>query len=72
LTREFTLLFNRISGYFETLRPCFLVNDPKLVKKLAVKDFEYFLDHRRFLDENVDKLFGKSLFNMSGNRWRGK
>jgi cytochrome P450 family 9 len=47
------------------------VTDPKLVKKLAVKDFDYFVDHRSFISEDVDKLFGKSIVNMKGQRWRG-
>lgn len=40
------------------------------MKKLTIKDFEYFLDHRAFIDESVDRLFGKSIVNMQGQRWK--
>jgi hypothetical protein len=42
------------------------------VKKLAVRDFEYFLDRPERLDKDVDKLIGKSLNSMTGQRWKGK
>lgn len=56
---------------FEFRTPNFIIRDPKLAKKMAVKDFEYFVDHRVLIDENTDKLFGKSLFTMQGQRWKG-
>jgi len=49
----------------------FFVRDPKLLKKLAVKDFDSFLDHRMFLSEEVDPLFGKALFSLRGQKWKG-
>lgn len=52
------------------MKPVYFVIDPKLVKKLAVKDFDYFLDHRSVINEDVDKLFGKSIVSMKGQRWR--
>ena len=39
---------------------------------MAVKDFEHFLDHRNIVDESIDKMFGKSLFNLTGQKWRGE
>lgn len=63
---------DRIYGMFEFRKPVFFVRDPKLAKKLAIKDFDYFVDHRVVLDENTDKLFGKSLISLQGQKWRGK
>lgn len=57
---------------FEFRRPVYFVRDPKLAKKLAVKDFDYFMDHRVVLDDNIDKLFGKSLVSLKGQKWRGE
>lgn len=57
---------------FEFRKPIYFINDPKLVKKMAVKDFDYFVDHRVVVDENVDKLFGKSLISLQGQKWRGE
>lgn len=56
---------------FEFRKPVFLVRDPKLLKKMAVKDFDHFVDHRVIIDEDIDKMFGKSLISLTGNKWRG-
>jgi hypothetical protein len=39
---------------------------------MAVKDFDYFVDHRIVIDGKVDKLFGRSLVSLLGNEWRGE
>jgi cytochrome P450 family 9 len=62
----------RVTGLFSFNRPTYLIRDPKLAKKLAVKDFDYFMDDRIVLNENVNKLFGKSLIGLTGQKWRGK
>ena len=56
---------------FEFQTPTYFVRDPKLLKKMAVKDFDSFPDHKNFLDENVDPLFGRALFSLQGQKWRG-
>lgn len=48
-----------------------MVRDPKLIKQLAVKDFDYFMDHRTLINEDMDPLFGKALFSIKGQKWRG-
>ena len=57
---------------FEFRKPIFMIRDPKLAKKMLVKDFDHFVDHRVILDENTDKLFSKSLISLHGQKWRGK
>ena len=56
---------------FEFKRPIFIIRDPKLVKKLSIKDFDNFVDHRVLVDEHSDKMFGKSLISLKGQKWRG-
>lgn len=51
--------------------PMFLIRDPQLVKKICVKDFDNFMDHRVILDETHDKLFGKALVALQGEKWKG-
>lgn len=51
--------------------PTFTIRDPKVAKKLAVKDFDYFVDRQTVMDESVDKMFGKSLVALKGQKWRG-
>jgi cytochrome P450 family 9 len=46
------------------------VKDAELLKKITIKDFDSFVNHDKFFDESVDKMFGKSLFQMFDERWR--
>jgi hypothetical protein len=62
----------RVSGLFEFNTPTYFVRDPKLIKKLAVKDFDSFSDHKVLLNEDADPLFGRALFSLQGNKWRGE
>ena len=56
---------------FEFMSPKFLIRHPQLIKKLAVKDFDYFTDHRVVINEEVDALFGKALISLQGQKWKG-
>ncbi|XP_046816869.1 cytochrome P450 9e2-like [Vespa crabro] len=57
-------------GFFDMGNPIIAVRDPELIKMIAVKNFDNFPDHRSFVDEVTDPLFGKNLFSLKGNRWR--
>ncbi|XP_059611831.1 uncharacterized protein LOC132258517 [Phlebotomus argentipes] len=57
-------------GIFEMRRPIFLLRDPKMIKQMAVKDFDHFLDHRLNLEEKHDPLFGRNLLSLKGQKWR--
>lgn len=48
-----------------------MVRDPKLIKKLTVKDFDSFPDHRMPVSEDIDPMFGRVLFSLKGQKWRG-
>lgn len=37
---------------------------------MAVKDFDYFQDHKSFIDEDADDLFGNTLLFLRGQKWR--
>jgi len=50
--------------------PTVLLRDPELIRIITVKDFEYFPDHRSFVDESVEPLFGKNVFSLRGDRWK--
>nr|XP_050850499.1 cytochrome P450 9e2-like [Vespula vulgaris] len=57
-------------GFFDMGNPIVVIRDRELIKMLAVKNFDNFPDHRSFVDEVQDPLFGKNLFSLKGNRWR--
>ncbi|XP_012529335.1 cytochrome P450 9e2-like [Monomorium pharaonis] len=57
-------------GTVDSSSPSVIIRDPELIKDIMVKDFEYFTDHRSFIDESVDPLLGKATFSLRGDRWR--
>lgn len=56
-------------GVYQFLSPCIMLKDIELIKQVTIKDFEYFLNHRAFIDENLDPLFGKNLFGLQGKNF---
>ncbi|CAH1645264.1 unnamed protein product [Spodoptera littoralis] len=54
-------------GRFEFITKFILVRDVELIKKIAIKDFEHFTDHRSFDGES---FFKKTLFLMKGQEWK--
>ena len=60
----------KIVGLFEMRTPLLMVKDPVILKQLAVKEFDSFLDHTVLISEEADPLFGKALFSLRGEKWR--
>ncbi|KAJ8916081.1 hypothetical protein NQ315_004447, partial [Exocentrus adspersus] len=60
----------RYFGVYQFMVPTLMLRDPELIKQLTVKDFEHFTDHRTFIPEDADPLWGKNLFALTGERWR--
>jgi cytochrome P450 family 9 len=57
----------RYYGSYNFTIPSLILKDPELVKQITVKDFDHFVDHNTFLSEEVDPLWGKNLFALTGN-----
>ncbi|CAO1441602.1 unnamed protein product [Diamesa hyperborea] len=57
LYREFK--DEKFSGIFEFRSPVVFLRDPKIIKQLAVKEFDHFMDHRTLITEEMDPLVGK-------------
>ncbi|KAG6461827.1 cytochrome P450 9e2 [Manduca sexta] len=60
----------RFVGRYEFTKPTLFLRDIELLKKITVKDFEHFLDHKTFIDEHTDTMFGRSLFSLKGQEWK--
>ncbi|KAJ8729802.1 hypothetical protein PYW07_016840 [Mythimna separata] len=56
-------------GRFEFLNEIVLLRDIELVKRVCVKDFEYFLDHRSVFSTS-DSFFSRNLFSLKGQEWK--
>ena len=57
---------------FEFRYPSFIIRDPLLIKRLAVKEFDSFSEHRDLFPTETDPILSKALFFMKGQEWRGK
>lgn len=60
----------RYVGFFDFSDPVFLIRSPDLIKDIAVKYFDHFIDHRKIVDVSQDPLFGTNLFALCGDKWK--
>lgn len=60
----------KLVGIFELRNPILMLRDPETIKRVGVKDFDHFVDHRTAIDEESDALFGRGLFTLKGSKWR--
>ncbi|XP_012541574.2 cytochrome P450 9e2 [Monomorium pharaonis] len=60
----------KYNGAVDFFTPAVLLRDPELIREIIVKDFEHFMDHRLFIDESAEPLFGKNVFALRGDRWK--
>ncbi|XP_014247446.1 cytochrome P450 6k1-like [Cimex lectularius] len=59
----------KLVGYYNFTDPGVVVNDPELIEKITIKDFQHFVDRPHFgLDE--ESVSSKALFNLLGKEWR--
>ncbi|KAF5285375.1 hypothetical protein FQR65_LT13265 [Abscondita terminalis] len=72
-TEEFSRIYKKFNneryfGIYNFQDPLLLIRDPELIKKIFVKEFETFPEHRNFIAEGVDPLWSKNLFAMKGGK----
>jgi cytochrome P450 family 9 len=66
--------YNQLEGspygvIFIFRQPGVLLRDLELIKTVAIKDFEYFTDHRNVFPQK-DTVWSKALINLTGQRWK--
>lgn len=59
----------RVHGLFSFNQIMYVLTDPELIKRLTIKDFDFFVNHNEILS-NLDRVFGKTLFGMKGQLWK--
>lgn len=52
------------------MSPVFFIRDPELFKKIAIKEFDSFEDHKFIIEPHMDAMMGNTLFLMRGQTWR--
>ncbi|XP_024892181.1 cytochrome P450 9e2-like, partial [Temnothorax curvispinosus] len=57
-------------GLYDFITPTFVIRDPDLISTIAIKKFDNFCDHNNFLNETLEPMVSKSLFDLKGDHWR--
>uniref|UniRef100_A0A1Q3FR14 Putative cytochrome p450 9f2 n=1 Tax=Culex tarsalis TaxID=7177 RepID=A0A1Q3FR14_CULTA len=66
----------KVIAFYDLTTPIIMLRDPEVIKKIGVKDFDYFSDHSPSMggaseDEvSGEVLFSNSLFALRGQKWR--
>ncbi|RWS04380.1 cytochrome P450 monooxygenase-like protein, partial [Dinothrombium tinctorium] len=60
--------YGSVVGTYEGLRPCLMVTDTTLIKKILIEEFYKFPNHRIFYNEK--QLAGKSLLALENKNWK--
>ncbi|CAL8144564.1 unnamed protein product [Orchesella dallaii] len=61
----------KYAGFYDLVGPCILVKDLEILKKVLIKDFDYFIDRRPFFSGAREPLITKMLFSLFGEEWKG-
>src|SRR5689334_9272383 len=60
----------KLVGATDFGEPTLVINDPELIKLILVKDFDHFVDRRKFAVLETSEIFAKMIFGMRGDRWK--
>ncbi|XP_065167001.1 cytochrome P450 9e2-like [Atheta coriaria] len=61
---------SRYIGLYQFGRPTLMIRDPELLKQIAVKDREKFLNRETLVRPGNDPFWDFNLFALSGEKWR--
>nr|XP_014086784.1 probable cytochrome P450 9f2 [Bactrocera oleae] len=59
-----------VYGIFFQTTPIFLIRDPEILRKITVKDFDHFVNHRDFFGDSPHDLFSNSLIQLNDDKWK--
>ncbi|XP_059610650.1 cytochrome P450 6g1-like [Phlebotomus argentipes] len=59
-----------VSGFYFFHKPCLLIRDPELIKRILVKDFSQFPDRRMASDPKSDPIGAYNLLAAKGDTWK--
>ncbi|XP_076029315.1 cytochrome P450 6k1-like [Oratosquilla oratoria] len=57
-------------GLYEFLTPSLIIRDHALLKSIMIKDFDHFVNRRKFDLGAADKNFSEMLFVLQGEKWK--
>uniref|UniRef100_T1GYJ8 Cytochrome P450 n=1 Tax=Megaselia scalaris TaxID=36166 RepID=T1GYJ8_MEGSC len=59
-----------IVGIFDMKEPAYMIRSPEVVRQIAIKDFDHFVNRRKFFVNSESSLFGNSLFQLGDQKWK--
>ncbi|KAL5283304.1 hypothetical protein ACFFRR_005905 [Megaselia abdita] len=59
----------KVVGIYDNNTPAWFLRDPELIKRITVKEFDHFVNHKVTKSTN-DNLFGLSVFAMADQKWK--
>ncbi|KAK9685332.1 Cytochrome P450 [Popillia japonica] len=66
---EFKSQGKRFGGLFILHKPTFMPVDPELIKRMMTVDFQHFMNHGNFVDEEMEPL-SANLLNLEDEKWK--
>ncbi|XP_047370378.1 cytochrome P450 6a2-like [Vespa velutina] len=60
---------NSMVGYYNGTKPGLLIRDPELIKTILQTNFTNFHENVMKIDKDIDPLFGKNPFFLTGEEW---
>ncbi|XP_017040535.1 cytochrome P450 9b2-like [Drosophila ficusphila] len=60
---------HKVVGFYNLRKPMVQINDPELIKKICVKDFDYFPNHQLLITTN-ERLLNDMVNSMKDQRWK--
>ncbi|XP_063995643.1 uncharacterized protein LOC135172998 [Diachasmimorpha longicaudata] len=57
-------------GFYEFNDRVILIRDPELIRTVAIRNFDHFMNHRYVSVSDLDRLFSQNLFTLRGQEWR--
>lgn len=66
-TYTYLLFPFRFVGYYEFMRGIVMIKDIELIKKICIKDFDHFQDHRQLMKSD-GSMFTRHLFALRGKQ----
>jgi len=56
--------------FYDLVKPVYVLRDPELIISVTIKNFDYFCNHRNFVNEDLEPISGKTLFGLRDDQWR--
>ena len=57
-------------GLYNRMTPVLMIRDQRLIKSIAIANFQHFRNHRNFANQQIDPIFSSNLLLLRDDRWK--